>query len=93
MNAKNSVINYCKFKNVQSRGFLKYGYFKRIIGYILDYHNDYFIRKIFLQLVEDKYFIKQKNLKQSYLYKFNAIPEPKLKKTDFDPSRFIISFD
>ena len=59
MNAKNSVINYCKFKNVQTRGFLKYGYFKRIIGYILDYYNDYFIRKIFLQLVEEKYFIKE----------------------------------
>ena len=93
MNAKSSVINYCKFKNVQSRGFLKYGYFKRIIGYILDYHNDYFIRKIFLQLVDDNHFIKEKNQKQSYLYKFNNLPEPKLKKQPYSASRFIINFD
>ena len=91
MNAKNSVINYCKFKNVQTRGFLKYGYFKRIIGYKLDYYNDYFIRKIFLQLVEEKYFIKKKNAKQSYLYQFN--PTPKIPIIYHDPNRFIITWD
>tara|TARA_R110001592_G_scaffold87672_1_gene258872 strand:+ start:2383 stop:2658 length:276 start_codon:yes stop_codon:yes gene_type:complete len=91
MNAKNSVINYCKFKNIQRRGFLKYGYFKRIIGYILDYYNDYYIRKIFLQLVEENFFIKKKNEKQSYLYQFN--PTPKEPKIYIDPKKFIISWD
>jgi len=91
MNAKNSVINYCKFRNIQTRGFLKYGYFKRIIGYILDYYNDYFIRKIFLQLVEEDYFIKKKNIKKSYLYQFN--PNPESPKIYHDPKRFVITWD
>jgi len=91
MNAKNSVINYCKFRNIHTRGFLKYGYFKRIIGYILDYYNDYFIRKIFLQLVEEEYFIKKKNAKKSYLYQFNS--NPKSPKIYHDPNRFIITWE
>jgi len=98
MNAKGSVVNYCKFKNVQIRGFLKYGYYKRIIGYILDYHNDYFIRKIFMQLVEENYFLKVKNAKQSYLYKFNPYPIKKwpdnvIKIKELDPEQFIIRWD
>ena len=87
------VVNYMKYRNSHQFGYVKYYYFKRIIGYILDYHNDYFIRKIFLQLVDDNHFIKEKNQKQSYLYKFNNLPEPKLKKQPYSASRFIINFD
>ena len=92
MNASQAVIGYCQFKNIQNRGYLKYGYYKRIIGYILDYYNDYFIRKTFLSLVEKGYFIKKKNHKKSYMYLFNSIPkEPK--KEIIDPNRFIITWD
>ena len=78
MNAPNSVIGYCKFKKLEKRGFLKYGAFKRIIAYILDYYNDYFVRK--------------KNIKQSYLYKFNPNPSITPKET-VDESYFTVSWD
>ncbi len=92
MNAEKSVIGYFKFKNIQNRGYLKYGFFKRIIAYILDCYHEYFIRKIFLSLVNKGYFIKVKNYKKSYKYKFN--PNPKVKKKEpVDPSRFIVSWD
>ena len=92
MNVKQSIIAYCNFKNIQNRGFLKYGYYKRIIAYILDYYNDYFIRKTFLSLIEDGYFIKKKNIKKSYIYMFNPTPS-KEKPVIIDPSRFIITWD
>ena len=92
MNASQAVISYCKFKNIQNRGYLKYGYYKRIIGYILDYYNDYFIRKTFLSLVEKGYFIKKKNHKKSYMYQFNPMPEEP-KKEIIDPNRFIITWN
>ena len=71
MNAENSVLEYFKYKNIQTLDYLKFGYFKRIIGYILNCESEYYIRKLFLTLVEKNYFLKKKNLKQSYLYKFN----------------------
>lgn len=71
MNAEQSVIEYFKFKKVEKLDFLKFGYFKRIIGYVLNCSSEYYIRKLFLILVEKKYFDKKKNKKQSYLYKFN----------------------
>lgn len=92
MNAPNSVIGYCKFKKLEKRGFLKYGAFKRIIAYILDYYNDYFVRKIFLELVEMNYFVRKKNIKQSYLYKFNPNPSITPKET-VDESYFTVSWD
>jgi len=94
MNASNSVISYFIYKNVEKRGFLKYGFFKRMIAYVLDYHNDYYIRKIFLDLLDKGFFIKQKNSKISYKYKFNPNPtKQKTKKVIIDPARFIINWD
>ncbi len=92
MNAEKAVIGYFQYKNIQNRGYLKYGFFKRIIGYVLDYYHDYFIRKTFLSLVQKGYFIKVKNYRKSYKYKFNPKPEVK-KKESIDPSRFIVSWD
>ena len=92
MNAEQAVISYCNFKNIQNRGHMKYGHFKRIIGYILDYYNEYFIRKTFLSLVDKGHFIKKKNVKKSYIYMFNPTPN-KIKKEIIDPSRFIIYWD
>lgn len=92
MNAKQSIIAYCNFKNIENRGFLKYGYYKRIIGYILDYYNDYYIRKTFLSLVHDGYFIKKKNIKKSYIYKFNPQPNKPVEKV-IDPNRFIVKWN
>lgn len=93
MNAEQAVIGYFQYKNIDNRGFLKYGFFKRIIGYVLDYYHHYFIRKVFLSLVDKGYFIRIKNSKQSYKYKFNPNPEDRNKKEPIDPSIFVVSWD
>lgn len=81
MNAENSVLGYLKFKNVENRGFLKYGYFKRLIIYILDLHGkEYYIRKIFLKLNRKGYFIKRETERKTFKYKFNPNPEIELKE-------------
>jgi len=85
MNSKQAVIGYFKFKNIENMGYLKYGYFKRIIQYVIDYYNEYYVRKIFLQLVEENYFIKIKNYKNSYKYKFNPKPQKKQQQEEEDP--------
>lgn len=83
MNSKQAVIGYFKFKKIENMGYLKYGYFKRIIQYVIDYYNDYYVRKIFLELLEENYFIRVKNFKTSYKYKFNPKPK-KIKRIDDD---------
>lgn len=75
MNAEDCIISYFKFKNMENRNFVKYGYFKRLITYILDlHHKEYYVRKIFLKLTKKGYFIKQMTEKKSFLYKFNPNP-------------------
>ena len=92
MNAEQSVIEYFKYKNAQNLNFLKFGYFKRIIAYVLNCKSEYYIRKLFLTLVEKNYFIKKKNLKQSYLYQFN--PEGrKVEKKELPLDFFIVSWE
>ena len=92
MNAEKAVIGYFHHKHIENLGYLKYGYFRRIIGYIIDQYHEYFIRKIFLSLVNKGFFIKVKNKKKSYKYKFNPNAEIK-DETLIDPNRFIISWD
>tara|TARA_R110002074_G_scaffold100238_5_gene216529 strand:- start:2219 stop:2497 length:279 start_codon:yes stop_codon:yes gene_type:complete len=92
MNAEQSVIEYFKYKNAQNLNFLKFGYFKRIISYVLNCNSDYYIRKLFLTLVEKNYFIKHKNKKQSYLYKFNPVGRIVMKKP-LPLDYFIVSWD
>ena len=76
MNAIESVLGYLTFKNIENRGFIKYGYFKKLITYILDiHHKDYYIRKIFLLLCKKGYFIKKETIQKSFKYKFNPNPE------------------
>tara|TARA_R110002073_G_scaffold89410_1_gene211803 strand:- start:95 stop:379 length:285 start_codon:yes stop_codon:yes gene_type:complete len=79
MDAMNSVIGYMIHKNAENRGFLKYGYFKRLICYILDFHKDYYIRKIFLKMVRKGYFEKHETDKKTFKYRFNPTPTNELK--------------
>jgi len=74
MDAMSSVIGYLKHKNAENRGFLKYGYYKKLICYILDLHLDYYTRKIFLKMVKKGYFIKSDSDKKVFKYKFNPTP-------------------
>ena len=66
------VIRYLKSKDLDSFGYIKYSYFKRLITHVTSNPNNYELRKIFLYLVEKDYIIKKKNDGvNSYLYKFN----------------------
>ena len=96
MNATDSVIGYMKHKNTIELGFMKYCYFKKIISYVLDYHQEYRIRKLFLIMFDKGHFIRKKMIhKSSYKYKF--IPNPKKKeKENFENKPkidFIVSWD
>ncbi len=82
MDAMNSVIGYMKHKNAENRGFLKYGYFKRLICYILDFHKDYYIRKIFLKMVKKGYFEKHSTEQKTFKYRFNPTPEMEIEKEE-----------
>ncbi len=98
MNSNQAVIGYFKFKNIENMGYLKYGYYKRIIQYVIDFYNEYYVRKIFLSLLDKGYFIKVKNHTNSYKYKFNPNPNPKInvagtKKQDKPSLPYIIRWD
>jgi hypothetical protein len=82
MDATSSVIGYLKHKNAQNRGYLKYGYYKKLICYILDLHLDYYTRKIFLKMVKQGYFIKSENDKKVFKYLFNPNPKIEPKKEE-----------
>ena len=93
MNAEEAVLSYFKYRKIENLGYLKYGNYKKIISFVLDCHNDYYIRKLFLTLVDKKYLIKKKNIKKSYAYIFNPIPEQIIIEKPIDPNRFIVSWD
>ena len=92
MNAQECCINYMKYKNIDQRGALKYGYYKRLISFILNSTNDNFIRKIFLDLVASNHFLKIKNKKTSYKYQFNPCPEIEYVKPELPESYFTVTW-
>ena len=71
----NIVIKYLKRKQAHKWGFIRYSIFRKLITHVTGYNRLYYIRKIFLYLVENEYFIKQKTDKRSYLYKFKSDTE------------------
>lgn len=73
MNSEEIIVKYFHFKQIQKRGFCKYGVFRRIIEYLLGvYDNPYFVRKTFLKLVENNYFYRKSATgKKSYRYCYN----------------------
>ena len=93
MDAKTAVINYCIYKKIDQRGTMKYGYYKRLISFILNTNNDNFIRKIFLDLVASKHFMKIKNIKTSYKYQFNGNPEIEYIEPELPESYFTVTWD
>jgi hypothetical protein len=93
MNAENAIINYFIYKKLQSKEGYKYGYYKKIIGYILDTEDNGYIRKIFLNLIKTNNFLKIKNKnKKSYLYKFILHEEEKKEEKTYDKDFFIVSW-
>lgn len=64
------IVDYLNRKKVWEHGFVKYSTLKRMIVHITKLQRPYIIRKLFITLVEQDYFIKKKNLCRSYNYKF-----------------------
>ncbi len=90
MDAMSSVIGYLKHKNAENRGFLKYGYYKRLISYILDLHLDYYVRKIFLKLCKKGYFIKSDADKKVFKYRFNPSPDKPIEEEENNKRESVI---
>jgi len=84
----NKVVKYLKRKQAWKWQYIRYSIFRKLITHITGYSRLYYIRKIFLYLVENEYFIKQKTDKRSYLYKFKSDSE-----TNVINKEITISFD
>ena len=59
-----------KRKEIWTHGYIRYNILKKMIKFITKLKNNYEIRKVFLYLVEEGIFLKQKTKVKSYLYKF-----------------------
>jgi len=69
------VVKYLKRKQAHKWGYIRYSIFRKLITHVTGYSRLYYIRKIFLYMVENEYFIKEKTDKRSYLYKFKSNKE------------------
>ena len=75
------IIAYLTKKKAWEFDFIKYSQIKKTIMFITKIKKTYIIRKLFLQLVDDKIFLKKKNKNvKSYLYKFKNNNEANIKK-------------
>ena len=72
------VKNYLDKKGAWDYGFIRYSVFRKMIVHITKHNKLYFIRKIFLKMLELKLFIKQKTNKRSYMYKYRNPNEIKV---------------
>jgi len=72
------VREYLDKKQAWTYGFIRYSVFRKMIVHITKHNKLYFIRKIFLRMLELKLFIKQKTNKRSYMYKFKNPNEIKI---------------
>tara|TARA_R110000765_G_scaffold260807_1_gene360927 strand:- start:362 stop:655 length:294 start_codon:yes stop_codon:yes gene_type:complete len=81
---KEKVIKYFNKKSAWTYGFLRYSVIKKSLIHVTKLQKSYLIRKIFIMLVEEGFFIKKKNeLVRSYLYKFRnpSLPVSQKKET------------
>jgi len=84
----NLVVKYLKRKQAWKWQFIRYSIFRKLITHVTGYSRLYYIRKIFLYLVENEYFIKKKTDKRSYLYKFKSS-----KETNVINKKITVNFD
>jgi hypothetical protein len=84
----NLVVKYLNRKQAWNWGFIRYSIFRKLITNVTGYSRLYYIRKIFLYMVEQEYFLKQKTDKRSYLYKFKSN-----KETNVINKKIVINFD
>lgn len=64
------VLEYLILRQAWNMDFIPFNCFKQIISYATGIHNIYYLRKIFVHLVDKGFFIKRRNEKRSYSYRF-----------------------
>ena len=84
----NLVVKYLKRKQAWKWQFIRYSIFRKLITFVTGYSRLYYIRKIFLYMVENEYFIKEKTDKRSYLYKFKSN-----KETNVINKKIVVTFE
>tara|TARA_R100001086_G_C11764863_1_gene239173 strand:- start:323 stop:613 length:291 start_codon:yes stop_codon:yes gene_type:complete len=86
------IVEYFNKKKYYNNSFLKYSIWHNRIKYLLgDELPKYDIRKLFVSLIEQNYFITKKIKKRSYLYQF--VNKKKQNKNDELFEGVIIVFD
>ena len=81
------VTHYLNKKEAWQYGFIRYSIFRKMIVHITKHKKLYFIRKIFLKMIELNLFIKEKTDKKSYLYKYRNPNQTKI-----EPRTITITF-
>ena len=87
-NLNKLTVDYLTRKESWKYGFIKYSVIKKMIVFATKHNRIYIIRKIFVNLIENGYIEKKKNVARSYMYKFinpNA--------TKVVPKQITITFD
>lgn len=69
------ILDYMILRRAWLLGYMPFSNFKRIIEYALGIRDIYYIRKVFIHLRNKGFFIRRRNLKRSYLYKFLGPPD------------------
>jgi hypothetical protein len=82
------VVKYLKRKQAWKWQYIRYSIFRKLITHVTGYSRLYYIRKIFLYMVENEYFIKEKTDKRSYLYKFKSN-----KETNVINKKIVVTFE
>tara|TARA_R110001606_G_scaffold216877_2_gene364796 strand:- start:870 stop:1151 length:282 start_codon:yes stop_codon:yes gene_type:complete len=72
------VTKYLDKKQAWDYGYIRYSVYRKMIVNITKHTKLYFIRKIFLKMIELNLFIKQKTNKRSYMYKYRNPNEAKV---------------
>tara|TARA_R110002167_G_scaffold186767_1_gene387930 strand:- start:1850 stop:2086 length:237 start_codon:yes stop_codon:yes gene_type:complete len=52
--------DYLLYKEYWTNGYLKYNVFKRSISFATNNHSEYWLRKIFIYLVDNNFIVKKK---------------------------------
>ena len=74
----NLVVKYLKRKQAWKWQFIRYSIFRKLITHVTGYSRLYYIRKIFLYLVENEYFIKKKQTRDHTFINLKVIRKPML---------------
>ena len=78
---KIKIVKYLFKKESWKYGYIRYSIFKRAIKHVTKIKSPYLLRKLFMFLIDEGVFLRQKTLVRSYLYKFGNPHEPRIIKT------------